>query len=189
MYLLIEALNRPSESFKRRNSKISWVFVIITILVVTVFDPIINYLVNGTDYYISIAVSNMFMLFLFGCLTYLAMCFVFWIVCKAFGSQTSFALYFRAWGISYIPTIICAVTVALAETFFYLFWNNSILGIVLNIIFVTILIWKCTLYVLFLHQVAQLKGKRLVGAFLVGGLFILVIAFINIAIGLKTPIL
>jgi len=189
MYLLIEALNRPTEAYKRRNSKISWVFVILTILIVTVFDPIISYLVNGTDYEVSIDIGNILMLFSFGCITYLAICFVIWIVCKMFGSQTTFSSYFRAWGISYIPTIICASTVALAETFFYLFWNNSILGIILNIIFVAILIWKCTLYILFLREVAQLKGKRMAGAFIVCGLFIIVIAFINMAIGLKTPIL
>lgn len=189
MYLLIEALNRPTEAFNRRNSKISWVFVIITILVVTVFDPIISYLVNGSDYEVSIDIVKMLWLSVLGCVTYMTMCLVLWIVCKVFGSKTSFATYLRAWGISYIPTLICAVVVALAETFFYLFWNNSVLGMIINIIFVAILIWKCTLYILFLHEVAQLKGRKMIGAFIVCGLFILVLAYINMVMGLKTPIL
>lgn len=189
MHLFIEALNRPAESFKRRNSKISLILVFITILVVTAFDPILNYFVNSENYEVSINIGKMVWLSALGCVTYLVICFVLWIVCKAFGSHTPLAAYIRAWGISYIPTIICAFIVVFAETFFYLFWNNSILGILLNIVFVAILIWKCMLYLLFLHEVAQLQGKRMAGAFIVCGLFILVLAFINMSIGLKTPIL
>jgi hypothetical protein len=189
MYIFIEALNRPAEAFKRRNNKLSWIFVIITILVVTIFDPIIRYLVNGTSFNVTFGTGKLLLLWTLGCSTYLTICFVFWIVCKVFGSKTSFTSYFRSWGISYLPTLICAVLVALAETFFYLFWNNSVLGMILNILFVAILIWKCTLYIIFLHEVAQLKGKKMAGAFIVCGLFILILAFINMSIGLKTPIL
>lgn len=189
MHLFIEALNNPTEAFKRRNSKTSWLLVLLTILVVTVFDPIINYFANKSNFNVAIDVVKMLWLSLLGCISYLAICSTFWIICKVFGSETPFTSYFRSWGISYIPTLICAVCVALAETFFYLFWNNSIFAMVLSIVFVAISIWKCILYILFLREVAQLKGKRMACAFIVCGLIILVLAFLNMYVGLKTPIM
>jgi hypothetical protein len=188
MFLFIEALNNPAQAYKRQNSKISWVLVAITILVVTVFDPILTYFVNGSDYEVSINIGRILWLSILGFITYLAVCLVFFTVCKAFGSTTPATAYLRSWGISYIPTLLCALISVLAETFFYLFWNNSILAMLLSIIFVAILIWKCILYVSFLREVAMLKGKKAVGAFIVCGLFILVLAFANMYIGLKTPI-
>lgn len=189
MRLFIEALNNPTEAFKKHNSKLPWVLVIITILIVTVFDPIINYLANGSDYEVSVDAVNILWLSVLGCITYLAICLVLWLVCKVFGSKTPFSSYFNSWGISYIPTFICALFVVLSETFFYLFWNNSVLGMLLSIVLVAILIWKCILCIIFLREVAQLKGKKMAGAFIVCGLFILVLAFANMFIGLKTPIL
>ena len=189
MQLFLEAINRPVDAFKRHYNKLSWIFVIITILTVTVFDPFIHYFVNSADYPVSIDVFKMVWLSLAGGATYLTICAVFWIVCKAFGSQTFLTVYIRAWGISYVPTIICAVIVSLVETFFFIFWNNSIWGILLNVVLVGILIWKSVLYVLFLREIAKLKGGKLVGAFILCGLVILVLAFVNMSIGLKTPIL
>ena len=189
MQIFLEALNRPTDAFKRHNNKTSWIFVIITILVVTVFDPYIHYFVNSADYPVSIDAFKIIWLSSAGGATYLAICAVFWIVCKAFGSRTSLTAYIRAWGISYAPTFFCAVIVSLVETFFFIFWNNSVWGMLLNIVFTGILIWKSILYVIFLREVANLKGKKLVGAFILCGLVILVLAFVNMSIGLKTPIL
>ncbi len=189
MRLFIKALNNPAEAFKKQNSKLPWVLVIITILIVTVFDPIVNYLANGSDYEVSINLVNILWLSVLGCITYLTICLVLWLVCKVFGSKTPFSSYFKSWGISYIPTFICAIFLALSETFFYVFWNNSLLGMLLNIVLVAILIWKCILYIIFLREVARLKGKKMIGAFIVCSLFILVLAFANMYIGLKTPIL
>jgi len=189
MQLFLESLNRPVDAFKRHNNKISWVFVIITILVETVFDPYINYFVNSANYPVSIDAFKIIWLSSAGVATYLAICAIFWIVCKSFGSRTSLTTYIRSWGISYAPTILCAVIVSLVETFFYIFWNNSIWAVMLNIVFVGILIWKSILYVIFLREIANLKGKKLVGAFILCGFAILVLAFVNMAIGLKTPII
>lgn len=189
MQLLFEALNRPGDAYKRHNNILSRIFVIIAILAVTVFDPIMNYYVNRSNFDVSIDAFRMVWLSAAGCASYLAICAVFWIVCKVFGSQTSFAVYFRAWGISFVPTMICAFTVSLVETFFYIFWNNSIWGMLLNIVFVGILIWKSILYVIFLREVADLKGKKFVGAFIFCGLGIIILAYANMSIGLLVPIL
>ncbi|PKM48308.1 MAG: hypothetical protein CVV01_04160, partial [Firmicutes bacterium HGW-Firmicutes-6] len=60
---------------------------------------------------------------------------------------------------------------------------------VLNILFVGILIWKTILYVVFLKEVAGLGGKKLMIAFVLCGIGILILAFLNMSLGLKTPIL
>lgn len=188
MNLLLEALNRPKEAFARRNNPIAWVFAALTILMVAVFDPMISYLVQTTPR-LPPGIPLMLLHTAEGAVTYLALCTAFWLICKLFKSTATLGMFIRSWGISYIPTLLCAVVVSLAETYFYLFWNNSLWGLLLNIVFVGILAWKTILYVLFLHTVAGLTGRRLIGAFFACAPVILLLAWVNAAMGLKTPIL
>lgn len=67
---------------------------------------------------------------------------------------------------SHVAVLICG---SLQRNFLYCFWNNSIWGMVLSIVFIGILIWKAILYVIFLREVADLKGGRMFGAFVVIG--------------------
>ena len=189
MESFLEVLNRPAQAFERRNANLSWVIVGMTIAVVTVFDTVMNYLVNGKDYPVDIDSVRLLLLAGLGVATYLGICFIFWSVGKLFGSQTRLFVYIQTWGLTYIPTMICGVTVVLVEAYFTLFWNNSMWGLLLNIVFVGILIWKTILYAVFLKMVAGLSGKKLIGAFLLCGIGILILAFLNISVGLKTPIL
>lgn len=189
MEIFLEVLNRPAEAFKRGNAKISWVLVGITIAIVTIFDTVMNYLMNGKDYPVDINILKLLLLASLGVATYLAICGIFWGISKLFGSQTHLRVYINTWGLTYLPTMICGVIVVLVETYFTLFWNNSIWGLLLNIVFGGILIWKTILYVVFLKEVAGLRGKKLIGAFLLCGLGILMLAFLDLNVGLKTPIL
>jgi hypothetical protein len=59
----------------------------------------------------------------------------------------------------------------------------------LSIVFVGLLIWKVILYVIFLREVAVLKGGRIIGAFVIIGIMIAALALFNGYVGLKTPIL
>lgn len=185
----LDVLNRPAEAFKQENAKLAWILVSLTIAVVTVFDSVMNYLVNGKDYPVDINSIKLLLMVSLGVATYLGICCLFWGIAKLFGSQTRLTVYIKTWGLTYIPTLICGVTVVLVETYFTLFWNNSIWGLLLNIVFVGILIWKTILYVVFLKEVAGLNGKKLIGAFLFCGIGILILAFLNMSWGLKTPIL
>lgn len=189
MEIFLEMLNRPVEAFERGNKKLAWSLVGINILIMTVFDVMMNYLVNGNDYPVEINLLKLLLLAGLGVVTYLGICAMLWGVCKLLGSQTRIGVYVKTWGLTYIPTIICGVTVVLVEAYFTLFWNNSIWGFVLNILFVGILIWKTILYVVFLKEVAGLGGKKLMIAFVLCGIGILILAFLNMSLGLKTPIL
>lgn len=106
-----------------------------------------------------------------------------------FGSNRSLTEHINAWGISYAPTAICAVVVAVTEVFFYIFWNHTIWGMLLNIVFMGILIWKTILYFIYLREFADLKGWRFWGTCVVMGVIILVMARVNGFVGLKTPVL
>lgn len=189
MEMFLEVLNQPAEAFKRGNAKLAWILVGITIAVVTIFDVVMNYLVNGKDYPVDINSIELLLMASLGVLTYLGICCIFWGIGKLFGSQTRLSVYIQTWGLTYIPTMICGVTVVLVEAYFTFFWNNSIWGFLLNIVFVGILIWKTILYVVFLKEVAGLEGTKLIGAFLLCGIGILILAFLNMSMGLKTPIL
>lgn len=189
MGLFAEAFNRPAEAYRHRASTISWIFVIAAVLFVTVFDQITNYYANIGNFDVTIDPVKMLLLVGAGIATYMVACIVLYILCRAFGSKTPLSVYFKTWGISYIPTAICALAVSLSETYFYVFWNNSLWGMLLGIAFIAILIWKIILYVIFLREVAGLKGKKLAGAFILCAITFLALAMADMRIGLKSPIL
>lgn len=187
MYSILEALNHPIEAFRNKNRAVAWFLVVFSILTNTVFEPLLAYFAGvwhtAPDIYSILRTT------IYGCISYLTVCTVLWLVCKCFGSKTSFSIYLRTWGLTFLPTLICSFAVAFGETFFYIFWNNSIWGMILSIVFVGILIWKALLYVIFLREVADLKGSRMIGAFIAIGIMIIALALLNGYAGLKTPIL
>lgn len=189
MNLLLEAVNRPADAFKRQHNKLSWIFVIAAIIIVTIFDPVLSFILNYPNYQLSGDIVKIIELFMAGILTYLLVCAAFWIICRALGSKTGLSRYIRTWGISYIPTLICALVVILTERFFYIFWNDTIWGMLVSVVFVGILIWKAILYVIFLYEVAGLRGYRMAIAFILCGVVNLALAVINGYLGLKSPIL
>ncbi len=189
MGIFMEAFNRPAEAYRRRSGHIAWIFVSVTVLFITVFDQITNYYANIGNFDVAIDPVKMLLLAGAGIATYLVACIVLFIICRAFGSKTHLPVYFRTWGISYIPTAICALAVSLSETYFYIFWNNSLWGMLLGTAFIAILIWKIILYVVFLRETAGLKGKKFMGAFILCAIVFLMLAMADMRIGLKSPVL
>lgn len=187
MKSFFEVLNHPINAFRNKNRAVAWVLVAFTILVNTVFDPLLAYFAGTQhpipDTYLILRTT------LWGCVSYLAVCAVFWLICKCFGSKTPLNAYIQTWGLTFFPTLLCSFAVAFSETFFTVFWNNSIWGMLLSIVFVGILIWKAILYVIFLREVAGLKGGRMIGAFVVIVIMIIALALLNGYAGLKTPVL
>lgn len=187
MKSFLEALNHPAAAFKKGNKAVSWGMVLVTILINGVFEPVLQHFCGvGTP---AIDVLTMLKITGFGILSYLLISFAFGIVCKCFGSRLSITDHIKAWGISYAPTIICAITVALTEVFFFVFWNSTIWGMLLNIVFVGVLIWKAILYFIYLKEFAGLKGMRFIGTCIVMSIIILAMAALNGYFGLKTPVL
>jgi len=187
MNFFFEVLNHPIEAFRNKNKAAVWLLVAFTILINTIFTPLLAWFAGAQhqtpDIYMVLRTT------LWGCVSYLAICAVFWVICKYFGSKTRLTTYIQTWGLTFFPTLLCSFAVAFSETFFTVFWNNSIWGMLLSIVFIGILIWKAILYVVFLREVAGLKGGRMIGAFVVIGTMIIALALFNGYVGLKTPIL
>lgn len=187
MNVLLEALNRPAEAFRNRRKEIAWILVSVTVLINSIFVPILNQIGNGSgtglDFEVMIKIT------ILGYVSYLSICLLLFLISKCFGSKTLLKTYIETWGISYFPTVICAITVAFTEKFFYIFWNNSIWGVILNIIFGGILIWKLVLYGIYIKEVAGLRRGRFIGAFIIIGIFILILAYLNGYFGIYTPVL
>lgn len=187
MKSFLQALNRPTDAFHQMNVKLSLALVAFTILINVVFEPILHN-INGIGH-TAIDIFQILRLSALGCASYLAICIILWAVCKCFGSKATLGTYLKTWGITYFPTMLCSFVVAFTETFFYIFWNSMVWGMILNIIFGGILIWKTTLCVIFFHEVAGLKKVKLVGAFILVNILILILAALSGYLGLKTPIL
>jgi len=187
MNSILQVLNQPLDAFKARNRWMAWGLVALTILINTVFEPLLRFFADSL--YQKIDWLRILTTSALGICTYVVICTVFYLVSKCFGSKTNIKIYFDTWGLTYFPTIFCSFVVAITEVYFYVFWNNILWGMVLSILFVGILLWKTVLYVLFLREVAVLKRGRLMGAFTVIGIFIVLLAMANGYVGLKTPVL
>lgn len=187
MRYFLETLNYPAKAFNRHNRVISWSIVAITILVDSVLAPVLDHYfgVGHSD----IEVLKVARISFLGMISYLAISSSFCMICKCFGSKRSIMDHIDAWGISFLPTLICAIVVAITEVFFYLFWNNSILGMIVNIIFFAILIWKTILYFIYLKSFAGLKGWKFWGAFMICSIFIILFAISGARLGLITPVI
>lgn len=183
----IEALNHPAAAFQKGENTVSWGLVIITILINSVFEPVLRHFfgVNAPD----IDILSMLKITVLGMICYVVISIAFWVVCTIFGSKKSLSAHIRAWGISFAPTAICSVVVAVTEVFFFVFWNSTLWGMLLNIVFVGILIWKAILYFVYLREFAGLKGWHFLGACVVMGIIILMLAALDGYMGLKTPII
>jgi len=186
MRSFLQALNKPIDALGARNKWVAWGLVAITIITNTVFEPFLGFFADTRN---KIDIPHMLLITVLGIATYLIICAVFWLVCKCFGSKTSYMLYIQTWGITYFPTLLCSIVVAFTEVYFYIFWNSVIWGMVFNILFVGILLWKTVLYVIYLRKIAGLTKGKMIGAFVVIGLFIILLAMANGFVGLKTPIL
>jgi membrane-associated HD superfamily phosphohydrolase len=186
MNRILEALNRPSEAFSYGKKHIAWLLVGITIFINSVFEPLLNKHANSKS---TLDYSSMLLITLYGIITYFLICFIMWIICRCLGSRTSFPIYYQTWGFTYFPTIVCAILVAVTEAYFHIFWNSILWGMIFNILFMSILIWKLILYILYLREVAQLKKGKFLAAVIFIGIFILIIAYLDGFLGIKTPIL
>lgn len=185
MKTFIKVLNDPVRTFKEKHISLSIALLSLTVFIVTIFDPILNLLVNE----ISIDFIQMVKVTLLGFVGYGCYCAGMYLICRLFGSKQKLSCYFTQWALSMIPTAICALVVTIMENYYYVFWNNSIWGLLLNFVFGGILIWKTVLYIIFLREVSGLKSKRFAGAMILNVIFILVLAAVMGYMGLKTPII
>lgn len=186
MGTILQTLNRPIEAFKIINKWTAWGLVALAILADAVLGPVFGFTssLRSPFDFPSIALT-----IVYSVATYFVICAIFWLVCKGFGSKTPLADYLKTWGLTYFPTILCALVVSFTEAYFYLFWNSIAWGMAFSILFVGILLWKTVLYVIYLREVAGLKRSRMIGAFIVIGFFILLLAWGDAHLGVKTPML
>jgi len=187
MRMFLEALNHPAEALRVKPRRIAWLLVAVTITVNAVIGPLMQYFWG--EFKREIDIVHMLTVALAGMLSYLLIGLVLWAVSKLLGSTLTLMNHIDAWGITFFPTMVCAVVVAVTEVFFYVFWNNSVWGMLAGFVFVGVLFWKTILYVIYLREFAGLKGKRFFGAFALVGILILVLAWLNAYAGCMTPVL
>ena len=183
------AMNHPAEAFRTRNASATYLLVPLTILAV-VFGPLLGFFTQADDLPWTFSVVEAILLRLPAAVaTYLAAGTAFWLIGRMLGGGTPWRVHVRLWGVTYLPTLLCAVLTGVAEAWFWLFWNQAWLGVVLGVAFSGILIWKTLLYVLYLRHVTGLAGTRLAVAFAVGAIPILMLAMADLRFGLRVPIL
>jgi len=190
MNTILQVLNKPMEAFRAGNKWMAWGIVAFTILIITVFEPLLRFF-DGSLQQLPQKIDVLHILTTtgLGVCSYIVICGVFWLVSKCLGSKTRFRTYLNTWGLTFFPTMLCSLVVAITEVFFYVFWNSILWGMVLSILFGGILLWKTILYMIYLHEVAELKRGKLIGAFIIIGIFIILLAMLNGYLGIKTPII
>jgi hypothetical protein len=191
MNSFLQVLNKPLDAFRAGNKWMAWGLVALTILSNAIFEPLLRFFAGFQSHvqHPKIDLLHLLTITVFGVCTYLIICVAIWMVCKCLGSKTRFRMYLNTWGFTYFPTFLCSLVVAITEVFFYVFWNNMVWGMVLNILFFGILLWKTVLYVLYLREIAGFRRGKLLSAFLIIGIFIVLLAMANGYLGIKTPVL
>lgn len=185
MKSFIKVLNDPVKAFKEKHISLSMTLLFLTIFNVAILDPILDLLVNGSP----IDFIQMIKVTVFGIIGYVCYCTGMYLICRLFGSKEKLISHFTQWALSMTPTAICALVVTITENYYYVFWNNSIWGLLLNFIFGGILIWKIILYLIYLKNVSGLKSKNFVGAMIINVIFIMILSAVMGYFGLKTPII
>lgn len=181
------AMNHPLIAFQKGDKEIAWSLVGLTILVDSLVVMLFDYFLgNGQK---TLDLLKGMELIIFGIVTYLVICTILWAVGKLFASSLSWRDHVKAWGITYMPTLFCAICVVITENYFYLFVGNILLGAVVNIVFIGILLWKTLLFIIYLREFVGLKGYKFWGAGLILGVCILLLAWGNAWVGLRTPVL
>jgi hypothetical protein len=183
----LDILNHPADALRRNNRWLSWGLVATTVLIVVIVDPLLGFWVNGFEP--ALWSGKTLILLLLGAVSYAAISAGFYMICRALGSKTSLSIFLSTWGLTYLPTLACAIVLSFVENYFYLLWGNASLGMIMNLLFIGILIWKTVLFAIFLYDVAGLHGKAFWEAFAACGVLVLILAFADMAVGLKTPIL
>lgn len=189
MNSLIKTINKPKEALLDGNRTIAWSLVAVAILASSFLAPTISYFFSIVRHS-TFNVGQAFIVSVYGVAAYLAFCTAMWATCKLFGSKATLATYISTWGLTFVPTALCAIILPFTETFFYVFWNNSIWGILMSILFVMFLIWKFILYVLYLKEICSLSKWSLLGAMIVVGVEIVVLASLQCRyLGIMVPII
>ena len=181
------ALNSPKDAFRSGKTAVSAVIVLLTVLVNSVFAQLLQHFGGKFDYQLD--VLKMLKLTGLGLVSYFVICAVLWLVCRCFGSRAQLKDHLGTWGMTFFPTLLCAIVVVFTETYFYVFWNSLFWGIVWSVVFGGILLWKTVLYIIYLREVAGLRGGRLIGAMAIICVLILALAWANAHLGLMTPVI
>lgn len=177
---IIKLINNPAEVFRNRSKGLAYVLVGISILVLSI-ERLIFQPTNGLLYAIYTVIV--------GSLLYIIDCLILYICCRALGSRTAVREYIEKWGLTFLPNILCCITVAITEHYFYWFIGNIFLTLLLNFVFVGILFWKILIFSAFLKLVAGLKGWHLLVAFAVLVIIITMLAIVHSFIGIKVPVI
>jgi len=114
----LDILNHPADAFRRKNRLLAWGLVAATILVEVIVDPLLSFWVNGFEP--AIWSEETIILLLSGIVSYAAISVGFYLICRAFHSTAPLSVFLYTWGLTYLPTLICAFVVSFMESCFYL---------------------------------------------------------------------
>ena len=180
-------LNHPAEAYKCGEFKISILLVLLTVAINAVFEPVLQTVAHGG--LSSMNYTRMGIVTLLGIASYIVISIIIWFICMIMGSKRSFIEHLKTWGMTFIPTLVCAIVVAVTETYAHVFWNSMFWGLFFSIVYSGILIWKIILYYVYLREFAGLCKIKLLAAFFIIAFIIFILAGVSGFLGLKTPVM
>lgn len=180
-----ELIMHPDRAFKKGNPYLSYILVILTVVTIVFIDALLGHLNdNGVP-----SAGRMLLTTIYGIMSYVAVSAAMWLLCYCFGCRCSILEYVQNWGLTFIPNLIVALLVAWSENYYLVFYCGEWVGVLFFMLFVTCFLWKIILYAIFINEKGGLKGSKLAGAFILGAIIVAVLAYINVNVGLKTPVL
>ena len=153
----------------------------------SVVAPVVYYLVNRGRFEISLNIGGMCAGLIVSGLTWLAACAMLWALAKAFHKEVGFKQVASAWGLSYIPNLLCVVLYGLLQIVPGIYIGSNMLAAVFSALFIVLLVWKAIEYFLLLRFVLDTSVGEFAIVTAVSAVVFAVLILLGAKAGIRVP--
>ena len=192
-YVLYKSIFAPLQVINKDDIKgrlaASVTAVLAAAVAVSVIAPVVFYFVNKSRYDISLDIGGIFIALSVSIASWLAVCAVFWLLSRAYKKGLGFKQITSAWGLSYIPNLLCIVLYILLMNIPGLYAGSGFLTFIFITLFIILLVWKAIYYFMYLRFVLDTTlGEFIVITAVSAALFAALIILGSIS-GIQVPMI
>jgi len=155
----------------------------------SVIAPVVYYYANRSRYEIRLDVGGMFVGLIVSILTWLVICALFWLMCKAFKKDLSFSQVASTWGLSYIPNFLCVVLYNLLFVVPGINNGSGFAAFIICALFIMFLVWKAIFYFILMRFVIDTTLREIIIITAVSAVVFAVLMIIGFKVGIQVPML
>jgi len=191
--ILMQSVYAPINVFNRRSDRkklqASLITVILAALLNTVVVPLVFSLTYRERYNIQLDFVEMLLGLLACMVTWLAACTLFWLFSKAFQKGVGFGQIAAAWGLSFIPNVLCIILYGLLSVKPEIYSGNALLAMIFSALFIMLLIWKAIYYFMMMRLVLNTTLREILVITAASALVFTALMLVGSRVGIQVPML